>query len=63
MNQRLDAVMEAYLDCLEGYIDDVLNFGFISDREVKKENQTKINIHYFKREYTDRILNAMVRYF
>lgn len=63
MNQRLDVVMETYLSCLEGYIDDVLDFGFISDREVLKENQTKINIHYFKKEYTDKIIEAMAKYF
>ena len=63
MNLRLDGVMETYLSCLGGYIDDVLNFGFISDREVKKEDQTKINIHYFKKDYTDRIVETMARHF
>lgn len=63
MNQRLDHVMETYLDCLPGYMDDVLNFGFISDHEVLKERQTKTNIHYFKKEYTDRIVESMCRYF
>ena len=63
MNRRLDSIMDTYLECLPGYLDDVFKHGFISDHGIIKDMQTKINIHYFKKSYVDKIVGIMVKYF
>lgn len=51
LNSRKERLIETYLKLIPGYISDVIKFGFISEKLVLHENETKINVHYFQRKH------------
>ena len=63
MNQRLDTIMESFLKILPDCMDDIRKYGFINDYNVLTQKQTKINLHYFKTNYAQRIIEILRNYF